>query len=203
MRAHLRSRSISRIAGRGAKKWGGNRVFFSTLKNAILMRCCVQKAIRFPFVFVAVLFLAAASTTSLTVEAQQQSDFVRLDKVSASRATTNGLEIHSGGAIMQIIALRDDVLRIRVGPGGALPEDASWAVLPSSRTSAIAVTPESTSTSVGFKTDKLHIAVQKDPLDLTVTDMEGHVVVAQLPGRPIEYLPRPSLRRRPPSGRVR
>src|ERR1039458_2308354 len=119
------------------------------------------------------MFLAAASTSNITVAAQQQSDFVRLDKVSSSRATTSGLEIHSGDAVMQIIALRDDVLRIRVGPGGALPEDASWAVLPSSRTSTIAVTPESTSTSVGFKTDKLHISVQKDPLDLTVTDMAG------------------------------
>ncbi|MGD0158486.1 MAG: TIM-barrel domain-containing protein [Terracidiphilus sp.] len=88
---------------------------------------------------------------------------------------------------MQIIALRDDVLRIRVGPGGALPEDASWAVLPSSRTAAIPVTPELTITSVGFKTAKLHVTVQKDPLDLTVTDMAGHVIVAQLPGRPIEY----------------
>ena len=31
---------------------------------------------------------------------------------------------------MQITALRDDVLRVRVGPQGHLPEDASWAVLP-------------------------------------------------------------------------
>ena len=134
---------------------------------SVCFRCC--------------LVLAAASTTSLTVEAPQQSDFVRLDRVSSSRATTSGLEIHSGGAIMQIIALRDDVLRIRVGPGGALPEDASWAVLPSSRTAAIPVTPESTITSVGFKTAKLHVTVQKDPLDLTVTDMAGHVIVAHTP----------------------
>lgn len=88
---------------------------------------------------------------------------------------------------MQIVALRDDVLRIRVGPAGELPEDASWAVLPSSRTSAIVVTPESTLTSVGFKTAKLHVAVEKDPLSLTVTDRSGRVIVAQLPSRPIEY----------------
>ena len=47
---------------------------------------------------------------------------------------------------MQITALRDDVLRMRVGPAGALPEDASWAVLPASRTSSVSVTPESTDT---------------------------------------------------------
>jgi len=147
----------------------------------------VQRSKRVSSFVGAILFLAVASTANTTLAAQQQSDFVRLDKVSASRAIANGLEIHSDGAIIQIIALRDDVLRIRMGPSGVLPEDSSWAVLPSSRTSTIAVTPESTPTSVGFKTDKLHVAVQKNPFDLTVTDMQGHIIVAQLPGRPIEY----------------
>ncbi|MDE3186626.1 MAG: DUF4968 domain-containing protein [Acidobacteriota bacterium] len=88
---------------------------------------------------------------------------------------------------MQITALRDDVLRVRVGPAGQLPEDASWAVLPGSRTASAAVTPESTAAAVGFKTAKLHVAVQKDPLQLTVTDMQGHVIAAEMPSRPIEY----------------
>ena len=151
------------------------------------MRSCVQKLERFPFFVTAILFLALASTTNLTIEAQQQSELVRLDRVSSSRATASGLEIQSGGAIMQIIALRDDVLRIRVGPAGTLPEDASWAVLPSSRTSAIPCHTRVHSESVGFKTAKLHVTVEKDPLSLTVTDMAGHVIVAQRPDRPIEY----------------
>ena len=64
---------------------------------------------------------------------------------------------------MQITALRDDIIRVRVGPAGQLPEDASWAVLPSSRTSTVNVTPESNGPSVGFKTAKLHVALHKDP----------------------------------------
>ena len=147
----------------------------------------MQKAGRFLFVVFAVLFLAATSKANSTGEAQQDSSFVRLDRVTASRATANGIEIRSGAALMQISALREDVLRVRVGPNGQLPEDASWAVLPSSRTASVAVTPESTSASVGFKTAKLRLTVQKDPLRLTVTDMEGHVIAEQLPGRPIEY----------------
>ncbi len=112
----------------------------------------MQKSERVSFFRVAILFLALASTTGLNVAAQQQSDFVRLDKISSSRAIASGLEIRSSGAIMQIVALRDDVLRIRVGPNGTLPEDASWAVLPSSRTAAITVTPELTKRSIGFRT---------------------------------------------------
>ena len=77
--------------------------------------------------------------------------------------------------------------RAASGPAGQLPEDASWAVLPSSRTATISVIPQSSATSVGFKTAKLIVSVQKDPLALTVTDLNGHVIVEDLPGRPIEF----------------
>jgi alpha-glucosidase len=120
-------------------------------------------------------------------EAQQNSGFVRLDRVTASHATANGIEIRSGAAVMNITALRDDVLRVRVGAAGQLPEDASWAVLPASRTSTVAVTPETSATAVGFKTAKLRVSIQKDPLQLTVTDLDGHVIAQDLPGRPVEY----------------
>jgi alpha-glucosidase len=55
------------------------------------------------------------------------------------------------------------------------------------RTATIPVTPQSGTTSVGFKTAKLIVSVQKDPLFLTVTDLDGHVITEDLPGRPIEY----------------
>ncbi|HLY42883.1 MAG TPA: TIM-barrel domain-containing protein [Terracidiphilus sp.] len=88
---------------------------------------------------------------------------------------------------MRVTALRDDVLRVRVGPRGELPEDASWAVLPASRTASVSVTPESTGGSVGFKTAKLHLAIRRNPLQLVVTDMDGHIINADMPGRPIEF----------------
>ncbi len=88
---------------------------------------------------------------------------------------------------MLITALRDDVLRVRVGPAGEPPEDASWAVLPSSRTASVAVTAQSSAKAVGFTTDRLQVSVQRDPLELTVRDREGHVIAQDLPGRPVEY----------------
>jgi alpha-glucosidase len=119
------------------------------------------------------LFLAATAQAKSTAETQQKPAFVRLERVTSSRASANGIEIRSGSAILQITALRDDVLRVRVGPAGQLPEDASWAVLPASRTATVAVTPESSSSAVGFKTAKLRVSVRKDPLGLTVTDLQG------------------------------
>ena len=88
---------------------------------------------------------------------------------------------------MQITALRDDVLRVRVGANGQLPEDASWAALPDARSATVPVTPDSNATSVGFKTAKLRVTVKKDPLELKVTDLDGHVIAEDFPGRPIEF----------------
>ena len=133
------------------------------------------------------LLLAATAKANQTAEALQKSGFVRLDRVTASRSIPNGIEIRSGVALMQITALRDDVLRVRVGPSGQLPEDASWAVLPAARTASIAVAADNGSTSVGFKTAKLKVSVKKDPLELTVTDLDGRVIVQDLPGRPVEF----------------
>jgi alpha-glucosidase len=147
----------------------------------------VQRVVRFLFVVFGFLFLAAISQASTTVEATQNSGFVRLDRVTASRATTNGIEISSGHAVMLITALRDDVLRVRIGAAGQLPEDASWAVLPSARTASVAVTSESSESAVGFKTAKLVVSIQKNPLSLKVTDLEGHVISEDLPGRPVEF----------------
>lgn len=143
-----------------------------------------MKARQFVIAVFAVLF--AAATTENAV-AQPKAGFVRLERVSSSHALTDGIEIRSGAAIMQITALRDDVVRVRVGPAGQLPEDASWAVLPSSRTSTVNVTQESNGGTVGFKTAKLHVSIHKDPFGLEVTDNDKHVIVQDMPGRPIEY----------------
>ena len=57
--------------------------------------------------------------------------FIVLRAVTSSKPITNGIEVRSENAVMHVTALRDDVLRVRVGPLGLLPEDASWAVLSS------------------------------------------------------------------------
>ena len=147
----------------------------------------MQRVVRFLFVLLGVLFLAATSQANQSAETQQKSGFVRLDRVTASRAIPNGIEIRSGSAILQITALRDDVVRVRIGPAGQLPEDASWAILASARTAAVPVSAENNASAVGFKTAKLHVSVRKDPLELTVTDNEGRVISEDLPGRPTEF----------------
>jgi alpha-glucosidase len=147
----------------------------------------VPTARRFSFAVLGVLFLAATTQAILAAETPQKQAFVRLDRVTASRPVPTGIEIHSGPAVMQITALRDDVLRVRIGAAGQLPEDASWAVLPEARAASVSVTPESSGAAVGFKTAKLRVSIHKDPLELHVTDLAGRVILEDFPGRPIEY----------------
>jgi alpha-glucosidase len=61
------------------------------------------------------------------------------------------------------------------------------AVLSAARTSSIDVTPESSDATVGFRTSKLRVSIDKNPLCLKVTDLDGHVIVEDLPGRPVEF----------------
>jgi alpha-glucosidase len=97
-----------------------------------------------------------------------------------SKALSNGIELTSGSTILQITALRDDVLRVRGSHSGQLSEDASWAVLPEARTSSVKVTPAP----MGFQTATLRVTVSPD-LRLTVADLSGTIL--QQDARPVEW----------------
>jgi alpha-glucosidase len=80
----------------------------------------------------------------------------------------SGLTASADGLTLQVNALRDDILRVRMWKGDAEPEDASWAVLSQARTSSVAVTAETG----GFATKALRVRVD-DHLLLTVTDLQA------------------------------
>ncbi len=86
-------------------------------------------------------------------------------------AAPGGLTAVADGVTLQVTALRDDVLRVRLWKGDAVPEDASWAVLPQARTSSVPVTAETH----GFATKALRVSVD-DHLLLTVADLEGNIL---------------------------
>jgi alpha-glucosidase len=126
--------------------------------------------------FIAIIVLIALSATAHT---QQRTDGPHtLGTVMGATWLPNGLRIetNSGGA-EQIVALRDDVLRIRISAGRELPEDASWAVAAEKRASSAAVTREDSLEAIGFRTHLLKLAVRRDDLRLTVRDNNGNVLV--------------------------
>jgi len=92
-------------------------------------------------------------------------------KRAAFGAAPNGIIATAGDTTLQVTALRDDVLRVREWKGNAAPEDASWAVLPSARTSRVEVVAEPRR----FATKQLRVKLD-DELRLTVMDVAGNVL---------------------------
>jgi alpha-glucosidase len=138
---------------------------------------------------VSCLLLSSLIVASLSAATQSRAQGISQPLAFAANATVtalpNGVELHDARATLRVTALRDDVLRIRVVHNGQLPEDASWAVLPASRTATIAVTPETTPASVGFRTAHAHVAIDRHSGGLRVTDLNDHVLRED--AAPIEF----------------
>ncbi len=86
-------------------------------------------------------------------------------------AGSNGVTATADGITLQVNALRDDILRVRMWKDDVVPEDSSWAVLPASRTSSVLIAPEPN----GFTTRALRVSIDKH-LELTVSDLSGRVL---------------------------
>jgi alpha-glucosidase len=101
----------------------------------------------------------------------------------SSAHTPTGIQLSDATLTLRVDALRPDVLRVRLYPNGHPAEDASWSVLPTSRTASISVTSEP----AGFSTSDLRVAITPD-LRLTVSDLDGHVL--QSDALPVDWTPR-------------
>ncbi len=85
--------------------------------------------------------------------------------------------VASGGSILQISVLADDLIRIRFSPEGTLTPDFSWAVIKSGWPSIrprISETPSSLTVATGA----MSLVVAKHPIRLTFLDTAGIVINA-------------------------
>ena len=142
-----------------------------------------------------VFLLGAIIGTLASAPAQTASpskDRVALQAVTSFQPLRDGIEIKSGSASLRITALRDDILRVRIAPGGAFPEDSSWAVLSGPRGNSVNVQPaneqgKQDAAFVGFRTATLDVRVERNPLRLVVRDLAGNVISADAVGWPTEF----------------
>ena len=133
-----------------------------------------------------VLFFALPLYSSFAGAQTQISAPETLGSIATLVELPNGIRFTtSRGGVEEIVALRKDVLRVRIGKSGTLPEDASWAVLPSIRTQSVVVTPANQTDAVGFRTEMLQVAISRNDLRMTVRDAKGNVV--QLDATPVFY----------------
>src|ERR1700681_4348063 len=104
------------------------------------------------------LFFLFAATLSLRGQVGPAgSTTVQLNHLTSFSALPNAIDLRDGDARMQIVALRDDIVRIRVSRSHELAKDASWAVIKEARESRVAVTPTNAADAVGFQRGALKI----------------------------------------------
>ncbi len=92
----------------------------------------------------------------------------------------DGLELRRGRTVLRIAALRDDVLRLRIGRDGSLPEDASWAVLPEARRAHVLVRHEPD----GFTTASVRVRMNPRTGALAISDLSGRMILADATDEP-------------------
>jgi alpha-glucosidase len=139
--------------------------------------------------WIALSFVMVAATQGF-IQAQStgaSSSAITLDAVTASQPLRDGIQIQVGGGTIRITAQRDDIIRVRISPSSTLREDASWAVLPESRTKTIDVQATQDSAFVGFRTAALDVRVERSPLRLVIRDLGGSVISADATGRPVQF----------------
>jgi len=98
---------------------------------------------------------------------------------------SNGIDVQTSDLRLRIVALREDVLRITMAHGNSMPEDASWAVLPSARTSSVPVVIDTVSERFGFHTHALTVEVDRKSLEIRVRDSAGCILDSD--ARPVRY----------------
>jgi alpha-glucosidase len=93
---------------------------------------------------------------------------------------------HDASLQMEVTALNDDVLRVRISPRDKPAEDASWVVPAELRARTLTLQPSQSAGATEFHTQHLSVRIESSPLRLIVTDSSGHIISSDAPERAAE-----------------
>ena len=96
------------------------------------------------------------------------------------------VELRDGAMLLRVSAITEDVLRVRVAPEGSLSEEGSWAVLAGTAESRVLVEAWANAGAAGFRTKRLSVRMERSPLRLIVSDLQGHVLLEDAKDRPVQ-----------------
>jgi len=116
------------------------------------------------FVPLGAALLSATAATAQPVEAQ----------ATALAHARSGVEAGNAQMRVRITALNDSIIRVRIARDGRFDEDSSWAVPAAERHQSVPVT----TTPDGFQTGSLAVHLDPGTMQLSVTDLSGHIILA-------------------------
>jgi alpha-glucosidase len=120
---------------------------------------------------------AALCASSAYAQTKAKSQTCSLGSIQHVENLPNGVRIRTSGATEEIIALRPDVLRVRIAASAQLPEDASWAVVPEAHSSAAPVTVDSAAGTITLHTTSVTAALSRADLSLVIQDRTGRTIL--------------------------
>lgn len=105
---------------------------------------------------------------------------------AAMAKTVDHYVAEQNGVTIEISAPRADIVRIRAGKG-ALPEDASWAVLPDVRSRRVPLEVTISGSDTELRTAALVVTLDRTTLAITIRDQQGRVILADAPGTALDF----------------
>jgi alpha-glucosidase len=93
---------------------------------------------------------------------------------------------HDDRLQMEVTALNEDVLRVRISARDTMAEDASWVVPTELRARTLTLQPSQSGGATEFHTQHLNVRIESAPLRLIVSDLSGHLISADAPERAAE-----------------
>lgn len=146
-----------------------------------------SRSVRVSLVILILVLVLQAGAAAASERGTSALDTSASSNSSTSKPLPNGIEARLGGTVLQVVALRDDVLRVREATKRDLPEDASWAVPEQIRKQSVQVTSENSQETVGFHTQTLRVKIERGTLRLSVSDLDGNLLQEDPEGWPVDF----------------
>jgi alpha-glucosidase len=106
--------------------------------------------------------------------------------VLGAEPKSNAVRAHDETMQMEVTALNDDVLRVRITLRNKATEDASWAVPAEIRARILPIEPSEHGGVTEFRTQHLNVRIEGAPLRMSVADFSGHIISEDAPQRAAE-----------------
>jgi alpha-glucosidase len=113
------------------------------------------------------------------------SGWIGIGNVSSVKPIPQGVELTAGTSQILVLALSENVVRIRFARQGKFPAEHSFATLPNAFPNPPTVTVKQSAKSVTVATRALQVTILRSPLRVTFRNPEGAVISEDEPGFPV------------------
>ncbi|HTP68891.1 MAG TPA: glycoside hydrolase family 31 protein [Dongiaceae bacterium] len=97
----------------------------------------------------------------------------------------DGVVLKTGAAKIEITFFRPGIVRVRVGPSGTFPQNASWAVIQGAKSPVVMI--KDSKEEVLIADNEAVVRVKKNPLLINFEDLQGNTTLADEPSLPMAW----------------